>query len=438
MDNSEKYKSFFEDIKTSIDISGVSTNGIKTFIKLYVGLVCFMRNEHLVLFETKKKFLKDVETKKLLDNSMLQNSFSLRFKVKFDNNEKYILFNATKMVFYSFDINNNRVDKINTILEYENIIYDNEKSIFDDYSNSIIALLLDVAHDNYSDKDGYKDLEELKRIYYAKRGIYRFVVGAGINYGLDMQDWKTLKNNFKAEVDSILVSGACDIIAEKTFNTDYGVFQILKDLDINKYHSLLEKLVLPGNTNINKASTLKMIVEVLEHQKKDVDSQRLLTFNYDTMVESFLKYLDVKSVFIKDKELNNKINIIHSHGLLPSKQSQRIYMNDDYYNSIVLTTDEYISNYYKSSSYGYEQLFEHLDKTCYFVGNSIADYEEQKVISSHFKKYPSQFHFAFFCSKDMNFHAILYKTIFMLKIGVIPLWFSSHDAYIEEILESIK
>ena len=71
-------------------------------------------------------------------------------------------------------------------------------------------------------------------------------------------------------------------------------------------------------------------------------------------------------------------------------------------------------------------LFEHLNETCCFVGNSITDYEEQKVLKKHFDMYPSSFHFAFLYAKSFTSPDVLYKTIFLLKIGVIPIWYKDH------------
>ena len=104
--------------------------------------------------------------------------------------------------------------------------------------------------------------------------------------------------------------------------------------------------------------------------------------------------------------------------------------------SVVLTTEEYFENYRYPSSYGYANLYSHLDETCCFVGNSLTDYEEQKVISAHFKRHPSQFHYWYDAkTEEKSVEAIMYKTVFLLKIGVIPLWYSNHSDYQEILFE---
>lgn len=127
---------------------------------------------------------------------------------------------------------------------------------------------------------------------------------------------------------------------------------------------------------------------------------------------------------------NEKIVVLHSHGYLPIYRERN---NQKHFDSIVLTTDEYFKNYDSYSSFGYKSLFNHLNETCYFVGNSISDYEEQKVLSSHFRKYPSRFNYCYCSSKDLPIEAQMYKTIFLIKIGVIPLWYGTHNDYVEEL-----
>lgn len=75
---------------------------------------------------------------------------------------------------------------------------------------------------------------------------------------------------------------------------------------------------------------------------------------------------------------------------------------------------------------------------CCFVGNGLTDYEEQKVVSKHFNDYPSSFHFYYNSIEGLPIEAIMYKTIFLLKIGIIPLWYSSHDEYKNEFYSFAK
>ena len=43
------YKKIFGNIRTNFEISKISTSGIKKFFSLYIGLICFMRNEHIMV-----------------------------------------------------------------------------------------------------------------------------------------------------------------------------------------------------------------------------------------------------------------------------------------------------------------------------------------------------------------------------------------------------
>lgn len=446
-----KYKEFFSNLQTNFDIEKISSRGMKTFFSLYIGLICFIKNEQITSL-TNKEFEEELRKSNFDYSVFKKNRFSLIYRI---NIYKYVLFDSLHRELMFINLHYGIESKllfIKNIFQYEMIVYDKEyKSInyFDTFggefeTEEIIKLLLDVSHDNYTVGEQNKAIHFLHNIYNSRKNwMYRFVLGAGVNSGYGMMSWQSLEGAFDNEISHLLDPTDPAIgekISRKTFNTNYGKFQILKDIESSSYYSILEDLVLPKNTILANGKTMYTIINVLKEQEKKKIKQCILTFNYDSVLEHFLDYKNVKSVF--NFKANNKIenkynfNIIHSHGFLPYEN--RMLKDEDYYSTIVLTSSEYFDNYKTSRSYGFKNLYKHLDLTCFFIGNSITDYEEQKVISAHFKKHPSQYHFAFFVpDNDMDDKAKLYKTIFMLKIGIIPLWYNSYDEYLDELLRNI-
>ncbi len=432
------YSRFFRDL--DFDINNISKTEMKTFFSLFIGMECFFNNEKLK-FLTKQKFQK--ENKRVnYENVRIKDRYSMRFRV--DDN-KYLLIDAGEgKIIYLNNTKEAVINEINSILDYETVVYRNDSRISLSKHRAILQLFLDVAHNDFKNIENIQDkFRILKTLYSANMSPYRFVVGAGINFGFKMKTWEELEKDFNKTIDNILdKEEVANDIVKKVFNANYGTFQILKDLDLRAYYNELESLVspIPNPPSISDGKTMEAIIRVLDYQKEvnRKSEQNLITFNYDNLIELFLNYSDVKSVFKYDAEKNSRINIIHSHGLLPTDKGKRCLPQDKYYDSIVLTTNEYFDNYKTSRSYGYKELYNHLNNTCFFIGNSITDYEEQKVINAHFKDNPSQFHFAFLVRNPNEAEVDYYKTIFLLKIGIIPLWYNSHDEYADELINNCR
>ena len=72
------------------------------------------------------------------------------------------------------------------------------------------------------------------------------------------------------------------------------------------------------------------------------------------------------------------------------------------------------------------------------IRSDLTSCEGQKVVSAHFDKHPNQFHYWYRAKGKESIEAIMYKTIFFLKIGVIPLWYDSHNDYCDIFLKYTK
>lgn len=399
----------------------------RQFFILYVGLDNFLKgyNVHPL---TKRQFQKEISITDLLKEYQTK-PFSFRLKIEKERGNEYILYRNEDRKFLSFYLNDEILTEFNGVDKYN-----------DELPNQIIELLLDVAHNDISSDLGYKRISELRDLRKPSKFKYKFILGAGINHGYGMPSWEELENDFINVLDGLLGKSACKSINESTFNTNYGTFQIVKDVIYPQYESKLKNMI---NAAVAPSkgdnTTLEAVSAVLDAQRKIIDNQIVLTFNYDDLLEQSLSNcfaVKSKSVYKSDSKIDSTapVNVIHSHGYLPKTSP----IPKKYFNSVVLTTDEYFDNYKYPSAYGYSSLYFHLDDTCCFVGNSLTDYEEQKVISAHFAKNPASFHYWYGAFEDRPIEAIMYKTVFLLKIGVIPLWFSDHDQYKGEFFNYAK
>lgn len=397
----------------------MSSASARVFFILYVGLDCFLKEESIEKL-TKHSFIDTFKEKQLAD--FYNDTYSYRLKISTAEGTKYLLYRNKDKKYYSFSDSEYYSGEFRSLDTYD-----------DDLPNVIVKLLLDVANNNISRDDGYDELLALLELKKPENFYYHFVLGAGINYGYGLPDWKALEKDFSLSVDSKLNPGSCRSISDNVFNNSYGSFQILKDIDKMEYEKKLMNMVKSTRVPFKSDNTtLTAISAVLYAQSEIINQQSVLTFNYDGLLELALDScykISSKTIYKFDNLFffnGEKIVVIHSHGFLDDPPSKKQL------DSIVLTTEEYFDNYNTPSSYGYSNLFNHLNITCSFVGNSITDYEEQKVINAHFNKFPAQFHYCFCSSKDVPLETMMYKTIFLIKIGVIPLWYKSHDDYKEE------
>lgn len=407
----------------------LSPSEIRDFFILYIGLDCFLKDKEITKM-TKSSFLDEMKhsTKQV---RALWEPYSFRLKISDNQSTQYLLFR-------------NKDKKICEFVEPENIEFKELTSYEDSLSTEVVGLLIDACHNNVKGGEGRKSVQSLFDLKKLNDFGYRFVVGSGINYGYDMPLWSDLQNQFKAVVDGIFGRNICDEISKEVFNNNYGSFQIVKDISYTNYKTILERMVNSSkDPDLADNTTLIAVASVLYAQSliKQNISQHILTFNYDDLLERALRncYSDDALTLYKYSAATAlpgfSYFVIHSHGFIP-KAPEPILKQD--YDSIVLTTNEYFENYKNPSSYGYSQLYNHLNKICSFVGNGLTDYEEQKVISKHFSDHPSSFHFFYGSTQGLPIEAIMYKTIFLLKIGIIPLWYSSHDEYKKEFFSYAK
>ena len=396
---------------------------------------CFLLLVGLHFFINKKKTVKHTRGSllKIDDRNPLceARAYSIRLEIIDDD-----------IRFVGYDAKSQSVTIVKSINSKETI---EEVKFIDldlDVSDSLVNLILDAVQSNVSIESKPKEIELL---HFLKPNdyFYRFVLGSGVSNSIDYRgvDWEHLKNRFELAIDNRYgVMGLAHDISNTAFNTNYGSFQLVKDIQHDDYESIVRDMIENLRTpDIFDDTTLSAVVDVLSAQVSTGKKQFVVTFNYDDLLETLWELKDGstytiarKSNDFKDLNESSNLTIYHTHGYA-SKRIRDRNGNIDL-DGIVLTTEEYIDAYASQKSNPYHILFEHLNETCCFVGNSITDYEEQKVLKKHIDKYPSSFHYAFLQCDDFCDRKVLYKTIFLLKIGIIPLWYEHHRDY-KEILK---
>ncbi len=300
---------------------------------------------------------------------------------------------------------------------------------------------------NYASKETYlhdkkSGLDLFEENYPSGRGAeYRFILGAGVNGAFGIGDWNNLIDSIR---DGIRASKSIPtnpdpqkdtlICFEKSMcNTNYIAPQILKDLDSARYYdAIYESLYKKFNERDTYKSFNTSIEETSLYQVARIiatnEGSSALTFNYDDVLERVLINSFSKPVLpvyynYSSKKTRASIEIIHSHGFYPYGTKGEAYAH-----SIVLSSYEYMDGYLKPSTYARKKLNAYLMKPCILVGNSLADYEEQKVFFLHHKRHQTNFSYLFTKRSSISDSWMDdYKTIYYMKMGIIPVFFDDFD-----------
>lgn len=269
---------------------------------------------------------------------------------------------------------------------------------------------------------------------------FGFILGAGINNGYGLGNWNALISDIRNRIKMIKgipQSSNQDrlIDFENTMsNTNYIAPQILKDLDAKAYYdviynNLYSAFRLDDTKRVNKPSiedtTLYQVARIISKRS----NINVLTFNYDNVLELVLDCnfkLPVNSVYKGSRYNDYIISIVHSHGFYPYGQA-----GEKYAHSIVFSCYEYMNGYLNPATYARKKLNEQIMHPCILIGNSLSDYEEQKVFYLHHKRYLSHYSFLFTTISIDDPWMDIYKSIYFLKMGVIPVFFVNYKEMIE-------
>lgn len=259
-----------------------------------------------------------------------------------------------------------------------------------------------------------------------------FILGAGTDIDFSIGNWKTLVNNIESEIINRLTCTSKEL---KDFegdlcNTNYIAPQILMDMDSNVYRKTIYDTLYKGGynpafSNLSKPidnTNLYQVARIAAHRKRPT---QILTFNYDdvleTLIASFFKGTTYNSAYKGSRKplSTPNIEVVHSHGFLPLHGKTRKH-------DLVFSSYEYMEAYRRSNSYARKKLSEQLKHTNILVGNSLADYEEQKVFYINHQRNLSHYDYLFLRkhTKDWMNH---YIYIYFIKMGVIPVFFDTFD-----------
>lgn len=372
----------FDNIPTYIEIKETtSKKTIEQYIKILYAKIRNLNNNKFLLI------------------SKISNSDLKELKNKYD---KYIeLWGNDKVIEL---LNNFPVDSLNFIFEKK---------------TQYIKSTDDLQYKNYENKN-LANINKLCK--YIVNNKISLILGTGVSFDFKAKSWKDLIKLLYSKIDSI-----------KQFDNENESFKKIGDdlltkgqyskVMLNKstyastiYHALYSEYY---KTPINNEFTLLQIAELIKNRKI---INKVITYNYDNYLEIILDKYGVKyhSLINKEDYLNNSLPIYHVHGFLPinSKPNER----QNYIDSIILTEDEYFNLYSNSNNWQVAiQLETFKDSICLFIGNSITDFNEKRLLNHTRQKFKK--HFAIFSQDKLNYKDMcLINAYFFTTCNVEIIW----------------
>ena len=146
----------------------------------------------------------------------------------------------------------------------------NDISFFEEELGDKISKLLAIVSSNIIDPIEDYDYTFVNKVFkdLSTRylGQYRFIVGAGVSLDYGIKDWDKLTKVYNQEAQDYL-NVELNKILKTSYNTTYGSFQIVKDLNCEKYYQILESEILKGKeSKLIGYSTLSGIADVVSNQ----------------------------------------------------------------------------------------------------------------------------------------------------------------------------
>ena len=148
--------------------------------------------------------------------------------------------------------------------------------------------------------------------------------------------------------------------------------------------------------------------------------KKIITYNYDNHLEKELNNRSINYSLMTTKEdyLKNELPIYHVHGFVPYVKP----IDKESIKTVILTEDDYFNLYSNSDNWQVAiQLQTFKDDICLFLGNSITDYNEKRLIN--FTKQKFKHHYAIMFQEGLPVEDLIKITnYFFLTYNIDIIW----------------
>ena len=269
--------------------------------------------------------------------------------------------------------------------------------------NSVKEELIYVSEEDF-DAQNLRLINELNKCFGKNRVSLVLGTGVSMDYN-DKLSWNALSDRLYDNLDSgkkfadpknsISILGGDNISAVQYSKRNLGL----------RYSTILYNLIYPKkNAYIVGSSSLDECAElVMRNNREKKGIGKIITYNYDNFLEQALKTrgCSFHVLYRPIDFLTDTIPIYHVHGYMPegSRYAERL----EYIKNIILSEEVYFNWYGDPSNWNVAiQLETFKDDVCLFVGNSISDFNEKRLLNKT-KQEKWKSHFAIFETRGLDF-----------------------------------
>ena len=264
---------------------------------------------------------------------------------------------------------------------------------------------------------------------------FAFVLGAGVSIDLGAKSWDSLLNFFKDELKKKGIIDDAEKLSGKIGGSTIITAQLCKELYPNDadYFWAIHQGLYKNKKPISPNYSLYHVAKIADCCKNKPHF-RILTYNYDEYLETYLRYLNVEYNILYDSksDINGTLSIYHVHGYLPEAK-YKSHIQDRYRKSIYLTEENYNELYNHPYSWQISsQLSFFRENTCLFVGCSLADPNIRRLLEMTKKE--NRTHYAILTKDKMTPNDLVKAANHFARIGIEVIWVSDYA----EISEKLK
>jgi|GEM_PF-1223404 hypothetical protein len=279
-----------------------------------------------------------------------------------------------------------------------------------------------------------KNIELLKEKLH--NGELSIVLGTGVSIPFGALSWNKLVNYMYEAIDSGKFDNANNAFS-KIGNDNLSKVQYIK-LELLKNKIKYSKTLYNGlynsyNNNYPYNNTSLYALANLINGRK---IRKIITYNYDNYLEIILKNRKIEYSLMVSNEnyYENFLPIYHVHGYLPYEVKDKEMI--DGADTIVLSEDDYFKLYNNSNHWQVAiQLQSFKDDVCLFIGNSVTDYNEKRILN--YTKQKFKCHFAIFVRDNLSIQDILKINNYYLEICNIEIIWADSIADISKIIKML-
>lgn len=303
------------------------------------------------------------------------------------------------------------------------IDFSNAKNI--DISSRTSENDIKISENDFELKNG-NALRSVRNII-KHRDNFAFVIGAGVSVDPGAKSWDELLRYFTSELKKKKIIDDEKKLSGKIGGSSIITAQLCKELypnDIDYYWAIHQGLY-EGRTAINPDYALYHIAEI---SKLCLTKShfRILTYNYDNYLESYLDslYVGFNTLYDSKCDINNQLSIYHVHGYLPEVKFKS-YIEKRHQKSIYLTEENYNELYNHPYSWQISsQLSFFRENVCLFVGCSLADPNIRRLLEMTKKE--NRTHYAIMTKDKMTMNDLVKASNHFARIGIEVIWVNSY------------